>query len=98
MVLGVIVAQVSDARLPEDEELNLDCAVAYQIKAHVDRFRSFLLDGIVGEAVGGGVVYLDFRGRLWVPQFAKYGAYWDGFFAVDVGGANLGFGGRTHHV
>ena len=71
MVLGVIVAQVSDAGLPVDEELTLACAVAYPIKAHVDRFRSFLLDGVVGEAVGGGVVDLDWRGRLWVPQFAE---------------------------
>ena len=71
MVLGVIVAQVSDAVLPVDEELTLDCAVAYPIKAHVDCFRSFLLDDVVGEAVGGGVVNLDLRGRLWVPQFAE---------------------------
>ena len=59
MVLGVIVAQVSDAGLPVDEELTLAFAVAYPIKAHVDRFRSFLFDGVVGEAVGGGVVYSD---------------------------------------
>ena len=71
MVLGVIVAQVSDAGLPVDEELTLACAVAYPIKAHVDRFRSFLLDGVVGKAVGGEVVDLDWRGRLWVPHFAK---------------------------
>ena len=71
MVLGVIVAQVSDAGLPVDEELTLACAVLYPIKAHVDRFRSLLLDGVVGEAVGGGVVDLDLRSRLWVTQFAK---------------------------
>ena len=63
----MIVAQVCDAGLPVDEELTLDCAVAYPIKAHVDGFRLSLLDGVVGEAVGGGVVYLDWRGRLWVP-------------------------------
>ena len=71
MVLVMIVSQVSDARLPVDKELTLDCAVAYPIKAHVYRFRSFLLDGVVGEAVGGGVVDLDWRVRLWVPQFAE---------------------------
>ena len=67
MMLGVIVAQVSDAGLPVDEELTLACAVANPIKAHVDRFRLFLFDGVVGEAVGGRVVNLDWRGRLWVP-------------------------------
>ena len=71
MVLGVIVAQVSDAGLPVYEKLALACAFSYPIKAHVDRFQSFLLYGVVGEAVGGGVVNLDWRGRLWVPQFAE---------------------------
>ena len=71
MVLGVIVAQVCDAGLTVDEELTLACAVAYSIKAHVDRFQLFLLDGAVGEAVGGGVVDLDWHVRLWVPQFAE---------------------------
>ena len=71
MVLGVIVAQVSDVGLPVDEELTLECAVVYPIKAHVNRFCSFLLDGVVGEAVGVGVVDLDWCGRLWVPQFVE---------------------------
>ena len=69
MVLGVIVAQVSDSGLPLDEELTLACVVVYAIKAHVDCFRSFLLDGVVRKAIGGGVVYLYWCGRLWVPQF-----------------------------
>ena len=66
-MLGVVVANVSDARLPVDEELTLSCAIAYPVKSHIDRFRSFLFDGVVGEAVGGRVVNLDWRGRLWVP-------------------------------
>ena len=37
-MLGVIVAQVTDAGLPVDEELTLACAITYPIKAHVDRF------------------------------------------------------------
>ena len=71
MMLGVIVTQVSDAGLPLDEEPTLACAVVYPIKSHVDRFRSFLLDGVAGEAVNGVVVDLDWRGRLWVTQFAE---------------------------
>ena len=66
MMLGVVVAKVIDARLPVDEELTLACAITYPIKAHVDRFQSFLLDDVVGEAVGGRVVNLDWSGRLWV--------------------------------
>ena len=64
MMLGVVFSKVSDAWLPVDEELTLDCAIAYPIKAHVDRFRSFLLDGVVGKAVGGRFVNLYWSGRL----------------------------------
>ena len=60
MMLGVVVAKVSDARLPVDKELNLACVIAYPIKAHVDRFRSFLFDGVVGKA-SSRVVYLDWQ-------------------------------------
>ena len=67
MMLGVVVANVSDARLSVDEELTLACAIAYPIKAHFYRFQSFLFDGVVGEDVGGRVVYLEWSGRLWVP-------------------------------
>ena len=66
-MLGVVVSQVSDAQLPVYEELTLVCVIPYPIKAHIDRFRSFLFDGVVGKAVGGRVFYLDWSGRLWVP-------------------------------
>ena len=68
-MLGVIVAQVSDSGLPVDEELTLVCVVVYPIKAHVDRFRLFLFDGVIGEAVGVRFVYFDWSGRLCVPWF-----------------------------
>ena len=66
MMLGVVVAEVSDAWLPVDDELILDCAIVYPIKAHVDRFQLFLLDVVVVEAIGGRIGDLDWRGRLWV--------------------------------
>ena len=59
MMFGVVVAKFSDARMPVYEELTLACGIAYPIKAHVDRFQSFLFDGAVGKAVGGRVVNLD---------------------------------------
>ena len=37
-MLGVIVAQVSDAGLPVDEELTLACAFAYPIKSACQLF------------------------------------------------------------
>ena len=67
MMVGVVVAKFGDARLPVDEELALAYPIAYPIKAHADRFLSFLLDGVIGEAVGGGVVDLNWGCRMWVP-------------------------------
>ena len=66
MMLGGVVAKVSDARLPVYEELTLICVIAYPIKEHVNRFRLFLLDGVVGKAVNVRVIDLDWSGRLWV--------------------------------
>ena len=66
MILGVVAAKVSDTWMPVDEELTLACAIAYPIKVHVDCFRSFLLDGVIGKSVGGRVVDLDCSVRLWV--------------------------------
>ena len=66
-MLGVVVAKVSDAWLPVDEELTLACVIVYPIKGHVDRFQSFMFDGVVCKAFGGRVVELYWSGRLWVP-------------------------------
>ena len=66
MMLVVVVAKVSDTRLPVDEELALDCAITYPINAYVNLFWSFFIGGVVGEAVGGRIVYLDWSGRLCV--------------------------------
>ena len=74
------------------------CAIVYSIKAHVDRFQSFLFDGVVGKAVGGRFFDLYWSGRLWVTELEEQGAYRDGLLAIDVGGFNFGFGGRTHYV
>ena len=66
MMLGVVVTKVGDTWLPVDKELALACMVADPVKAHVNRFRSFLIDGAVGKSVNGGVVDLDWSGRLQV--------------------------------
>ena len=66
MMLGVFVAKVGYTQMPVDEELALACVIAYPIRAHVDRFQSFLLDDVFGEAVSGRVVDFDWSGRLWV--------------------------------
>ena len=66
MVLGLVVTKVGDTWLPVYYELALACTIADTVKAHVDRFQPFLLDGVIGKAVGDGVVDLDWSGRMWV--------------------------------
>ena len=66
MMLGVVVTKVGDTRLPVDKELALACTISDPVKAHVNRFRPFLIDGVFGKAVGGGVVDLDCSGSLLV--------------------------------
>ena len=66
MMLGVVVTKVVDTRLTVDSELVLACTIADPVKAHVNRFRPFLLDGVVGKDVCGGVVDLAWSDRLWV--------------------------------
>ena len=38
------------------------------------------------------------RRRLGVAEFAEQRADGDGFLSIDIGGANFGFGGRSHDV
>ena len=66
MMLGVVVTKVGDTWLPVDKELSLACTIADPVKAHVDRFRPVLLDGVVVKTIDGGFVDLDCSGRLQV--------------------------------
>ena len=97
-MLVVVVAQVSDAKLPVYEGLTLACAITYPIKVHVDHFRLFLFDGVNGKVIDGILVHLDWSGRQWVTNFKEQGAYQDGLLVVDLGGSNFGSSSRTHYV
>ena len=44
-----------------------------------------MFDGVVGEAVGGRVVYLDWSGRLLVPYFASIGQPTDVWDSSQIG-------------
>ena len=64
MMLGVVVTNIGDTRLPLDKELALSCTLMDPVKVHVKRFWTFLFDGVVGKAVGSGVVDLAWSGRM----------------------------------
>jgi hypothetical protein len=64
VMLGVIIGKVVPHRPPVDQELSLACPVLDPIKTHVDCFRLFLFDGVIGETFGSGVV--DLHRRWWL--------------------------------
>jgi hypothetical protein len=63
MMLCVVITEVGVARGPIDSEVFLSNAVAYPVKTHVHGLRATLLDRVVCDADGSGVV----------------GCHWSGF-------------------
>ena len=94
----VVITEILAAWAPVNEELPLLRSILDPIKAHIDGFGAFLLDGIVGKTDGGGVVDLHWGRRLWMPEFGECGSNRDGLLSIDVGGANFGFGCGAHYV
>ena len=92
-MLGEVVGEVFGAFSPVHVELPLSDPVADPVEAHVDGFRSLLLDGVIGDAVGACVVGLDRRDGLWVAEFGERGANHASVLAVEEQGADFGFRG-----
>ncbi len=98
VVFGVIVGDIGGSGAPIDQELALSGPVLDPVEAHVDRLRSFLLDGAVGETDSSGVVNLYGRRWLGVAHFGKSGSDRDSGLGIEIGCANLGFSRRAHDV
>jgi hypothetical protein len=56
-----------------DAKLALVDAVSHPVKAHIDRLRAALFDGVIGNTVGAGVVCLYGSGWLWVHKLLERG-------------------------
>jgi hypothetical protein len=87
-----IVSTIGRAGFPKYVELFLADAIADPIKAHVDGLGVFLLDGILGQASGGGVVGLEWRGWLFVSEFLERHAKRAGVLGVDKESTHFGLG------
>ncbi len=75
MALGKVVRQVVGAFAPMNKEVALLYAVAFPVEAHVNRLRSPLLQCVVDDARGAGIlVGLDRCWRLWVAKFFERSA------------------------
>ncbi len=98
MVLGEVVGQIVGATAPVDEELALGDVVFDPVEAHVDGFGAALLDSVVDDAFGTGVVSLDWSGGLGPAHGDECVSKDTGVLGVDEEGAEFGFGGRCHDV
>jgi hypothetical protein len=65
MMLCVVVAEVGVARSPIDTEMFLGDAVANPVEPHIYCLGATLLDGVVGDADGSGVVGCHGSGFEW---------------------------------
>ena len=68
------------------------------IKTHVNCFGAFFFNGLVGKALGGGIVNLHRGRRLRVTHFGESGTNGHRLLAVDISGSDFGFGRRAHHI
>ena len=75
MVFGEIVCMVGDAQLPKNVKLALSDTIPDPIEAHVDGFRPFLFDGVIGNAASSAVVGLEWCGWLQVAKFIQGNAH-----------------------
>jgi hypothetical protein len=93
VMLGEVIGLVENAFAPVDVKLTLACTVAYPVKAHVDGLGSFLLDGVVGDARGSGVVSGNRSRQLFVPEFFEGDSEWARFTTVVEEGSKFSFSG-----
>ena len=94
----MIITSVVVARFPIYFELALSTSIPDPIEKHINGLGSFLFDGFRGESYGGGVVHLNFGGRLEMIQLLQCGLDWDSLPTIDVGCSYFGFCRRSHDI
>ena len=92
MVLCIVISFVENTFFPVDKELALAYTVSDPIEAHVNGFRSFLFDSVVGDTSGSAVVGLNRGWWLGMTEFFEACAEWAGFFSIVKEGGEFGFG------
>jgi hypothetical protein len=93
VVFAEIIGAVEAALLPIDVKVALADAVTNPVKSHVNCFRMFLFDGVVGNTGSSTVVSLNGSRRLRMSKFFKANTDRAGLFAVEVDGSELSFSG-----
>ena len=89
VMFAEIIGAVEAALAPVDMKLALANAITNPVKAHVNCFRPFLFDGVVGNTGGSAVVSLNGSGRLRMTEFFKANTDRTRLFAVEVDGSKF---------
>ena len=71
MVLGMVVGQVIGSGGPVEAKLRLGFTAAEPMEAEPNHFGPPLNDGVLEETSGGGIVGLEWRGRLRPAHFQE---------------------------
>ena len=98
MVLCIVISFVENAFFPVDyEEVALVNTVSDPKEAHVNGFRPFLFDSVVGDTRCSAVVGLNRFCRLRMTEFFEACAKRAGFFSIVKEGGEFGFGGAGEY-
>ena len=98
MVFGKIIGEICFPRGPENFEMTLFDTVANPVESHVYGPRALLIDSVIGDSTGGGIVGLDGSSFLSVAHFLQGGSKNLALFGVDEEASNFSFGGRGHDM
>jgi hypothetical protein len=98
MLFRVGVTAVGGPAAPEHVELALTHAVMDKIVPHVHGFGPALLNAIVSNAAGGGIVRDHWGGWLGMPELIPSDAFRHGLFAIVEEARQFSFGGTTNNL
>lgn len=98
MVFCKIIGSIQCTGFPVDNKLALADTIADPIESHINCLGTFLLDGIIDDSFGTGVIRLDWRGGLWVAKFSESGAKSAGILGVVEASTNFSFSGRGKDI
>ena len=91
MMLTHVVSQIGTARTMIYNELALSDFVANPKEAHIHGFGALLLDIVVGDAGGSGIVSDHWSRSLVMAEFFEGISFRDGFLAIDEKAGQFSF-------
>jgi hypothetical protein len=98
MVFGKIISEIGFSRGPENFEMSLFDTVADPVELHVYGSRALLIDSVISDTAGGGIVSLDGCSFLSLAHFLQGGSKNVTLFGIDEEASNFCFGGQGHDM